>query len=36
MKALISVMAEGSGSKLSPEELSQIETVLRAEYDSAY
>jgi len=34
MKALISVMAEGSGSKLSPEELSQIETVLRAEYDS--
>ncbi len=34
MKALISVMAEGTHAKLTPEELSQIETALREEYVS--
>lgn len=34
MKALISVMTEGSGSKLTPEELSIVETVLKEEYVS--
>lgn len=34
MKSLISVMAEGSGSSLTPEELSEIEIAIREEYVS--